>query len=107
MAKEVNPTITLLHIIGNEREQIAAEQQLEIFASGFDFGTCEIHKRVLIGDVLNDLGKIAEGMNATVILMGTHGEKAYKKFLEVMLYGWLKTVKCRLLSFRRKPFTRI
>ncbi len=79
MSKEVNPTITLLHIIGNEREQIAAEQKLEIFASGFDFGTCEIHKRVLIGDVLNDLGKIAEGMNATVILMGTHGEKGLQK----------------------------
>jgi nucleotide-binding universal stress UspA family protein len=79
MSQEVHPTLTLMHLIGNEREYIAAEQQMEIFTSGFDFGEVTIQKRVMVGDVLDDLGKIAEGMNATIILMGTHGEKGLQK----------------------------
>lgn len=79
MATQIHPEITLLHIIEHEREQIAAEQQLESFSADFNFGNLEIHKRVIIGDVLNDMGKIAEGMNASVILMGTHGERGFQK----------------------------
>jgi nucleotide-binding universal stress UspA family protein len=79
MSTQINPEITLLHLIDHEREQIAAEQQLQSFTSDFNFGGLAIHKRVIIGDVLNDMGKIAEGMNVSVILMGTHGERGFQK----------------------------
>ena len=79
MANEVKPIITLLHIIDHEREKIAAEHQLETFCSGFNFVGLEMNKRVIIGDVLNDLGKIAQGMDASVILMSTHGERGMQK----------------------------
>ena len=79
MSTQIHPEITLLHIIDHEREQISAVQQLETFASDFNFGDLQIHKRVIIGDVLNDMGKIAEGMDASVILMGTHGERGFQK----------------------------
>ncbi len=79
MSKEINPEITLLNIINHERDQVLAKQQLESFVADINFGNLVINKRVIVGDVLNDMGKIAEGMNASVILMGTHGEKGLQK----------------------------
>lgn len=72
LAEKQAHKVVLLHIITNENERIAAEVKLsELVATTNDVA---IEATVIIGNVLHDIGVIAEGIGASLIVMGTHGE---------------------------------
>lgn len=69
--------IVLLHIISQEDERISAEMRLRELAAKYSGDHLSI--KVILGSVLKDIGKIAEGVGASLIVMGTHGSSAFMK----------------------------
>lgn len=80
MAKANNDRLAVLHIVDSEREIEAAKAKLNEVINGLkeeEKGIVEGYVRV--GDVFNDMGEFAKELDASLILMATHGEKGLQK----------------------------
>jgi nucleotide-binding universal stress UspA family protein len=72
LAEKQAHKVVLLHIIANESERIAAEMKLSELAGKYN--EFDIEATVIVGNVFHDIGVIAEGIGASLIVLGTHGE---------------------------------
>ena len=73
--------IVLLHIVKNASEIPAAEKKCsEIAATFFKKNYIKPSFLVREGSIFNDIGDIAEEVNANLVVMGTHGVKGVQKF---------------------------
>jgi hypothetical protein len=52
---------------------------MTVYLKEFDFGTIEVDTKIIEGNVLEDIGKIAESIECDLIVMGTHGERGMQK----------------------------
>lgn len=72
--------ISLIHIIKSKSEEGEAEVKLKALAEqAASKINGEVHYHVIEGDVLEDMGKIAASMEASLIVLGTHGETGLQK----------------------------
>jgi hypothetical protein len=79
MSTEMSLSLDLLHIIGGESEFQKAQIEMESYVNEFDLGGLEVGTKIIEGNVLEDIGKIAESMECDLIVMGTHGERGMQK----------------------------
>jgi nucleotide-binding universal stress UspA family protein len=79
MNQKINLTITLLHFVEKENEVVRAEKYLLDFKNKFDFNTINVSSKVIIGSIFQDMGKVSKTLEASLIVMGTHGEKGMQK----------------------------
>ncbi len=79
MSGKMSLSIELLHIIAGESEFQRANLEFESYKQNFNFGALSVEHKVIEGNVLEDIGKIAESMECDLIVMGTHGERGMQK----------------------------
>lgn len=80
LAHVYSSDVALIHIVKSESEEATANQKLKLLAeSAADKIGREVHYQVFEGDVLEDMGKLAASMNASLIVLGTHGETGLQK----------------------------
>jgi nucleotide-binding universal stress UspA family protein len=79
LSKSDQDTFTLLHVIKQEDERIAAKHQLDSIIEKSSIPEGTITGKIIVGKFLNDIGKIAESINASLIVMGTHGSTGLQK----------------------------
>lgn len=81
LAKPRKTAIKLLHIVNNKSKVQEAQKKLEEIISNFknDAIGVEISALVKVGNIFEDIGKIAEDNEAKLIIMGTHGAKGMQK----------------------------
>lgn len=81
-AKASEMKVFLLHVVKKDSEKKDAESKLEKAAAGFP-GATEgvIRSKVVVGSIFEDIAKIAETLDAKLIVMGTHGEKGLQRIL--------------------------
>jgi nucleotide-binding universal stress UspA family protein len=80
-AKLLNTGVSLLHVIKSDKEELEASGKLKIVAD-------ETHEKYGItpelivkeGSIFNLITEISNEMNASLIIMGTHGMKGMQKF---------------------------
>lgn len=74
-------SILLLHIVDDKSKVEAAKKKLgDIIANtALKEGDPELSYQVVIGNIFEDIGKIAEEQSARLIIMGTHGAKGMQK----------------------------
>lgn len=77
LAKKHQHRIVLLHLIANESERIHSELKLKELVN--NYSEDQISYKVVEGSVLKDIGKIAEGIGASLIIMGIQDESGFSK----------------------------
>lgn len=80
MAKDNGDHLVLLHVVSSDREISDAETKMDAIISKLsDEERRLVDSKVLVGDVFEDMGKFAEELETSLILMATHGEKGLQK----------------------------
>lgn len=82
VAKVVGAEVTLLHIIEKKADSAAAKAKLdEIIRSVSSKHDQQLKSIVKEGNIFDDIGGVAETINASLIFMGTHGVKGMQHIL--------------------------
>jgi nucleotide-binding universal stress UspA family protein len=81
LAKPKKTAIELLHIVSNKNSSEAAYEKLKEIIKNLDLqvGDVDVKAVVKVGNIFDDIGKIAESKEARLIIMGTHGAKGMQK----------------------------
>lgn len=81
LAKPRKTAIELLHIVSNKSNKKAALQKLNNIIGNLDLGVGDVKVTAVVevGNIFDDIGKIAENKEARMIVMGTHGAKGMQK----------------------------
>ncbi len=80
LGKKVKTEIQLVHIVSDKAKLVAAKQKLEkIVLSLEKSATIEFTTKVVLGNIFEDIGKLAKKEGAQLIIMGTHGVTGMQK----------------------------
>lgn len=81
LANTINGEVVLLHVVENKEDvepakaKLAEEQKL---ANEME-GSVPVKTMIRIGNIFNDIGDSAAEINASMIIMGTHGASGWQK----------------------------
>lgn len=81
LAKTINTSVVILHVVKNEGEVASANDKLEDelkLAKSIE-GEVEVSKLVKVGNIFDDIGDAADEVKASLIVMGTHGASGWQK----------------------------
>lgn len=81
LAKATDAAVSLLHVVKNDKQKAEAEKKLkEIKARTVaEHPDLTVKLYAVVGDIFTDIGKTAESLKSSVIIMGTHGAKGMQK----------------------------
>jgi nucleotide-binding universal stress UspA family protein len=80
IAKNHDFRLHLLHLISSENDRSEAEQILNDLLSKYQTDSEDkIQSEIVVGNIESDIGKTAEKINASFILMGTHENSTLSK----------------------------
>ncbi|HTO38075.1 MAG TPA: universal stress protein [Brumimicrobium sp.] len=98
LAKPNRSSIMLLHIISSEEKKKDALERLEGVISRLDLevGDSTVAPKVSVGNIFDDIPKIANESKASLIIMGTHGAVGMQK-----LFG---SYAMKVISSAKVPF---
>lgn len=81
LAKTINSSVVILHVVKNEGEIASTNDKLEEelkLAKSIE-GNVKITKLVKVGNIFDDIGDAADDVKASLIVMGTHGASGWQK----------------------------
>jgi nucleotide-binding universal stress UspA family protein len=82
VAKTVNGSVVLLHVILKEKDRAKAQEKLDILAKNATERTgIAVTTVTREGNIFDDIGGVAETLGAKLIFMGTHGVKGVQHIL--------------------------
>ncbi len=81
VAKTLNATIQLLHVVSKESQIPESLQKLEVIAQNNADSGVTIIPNVKIGNIFTDIGTFAAEHMAELIIMGTHGPHGWQHIL--------------------------
>lgn len=79
IAKQTKAEVHLLHVVKNTKAMQAANTKLEAFINSINTEGIKVIGRIEAGSIYEDIGRVAEEIKASVIVMGTHGAKGMQK----------------------------
>lgn len=81
LAMATQSTLSLLHIVKSDKLKPEAEAKLKEIKlkTQQEHPTIEVKLYVITGDIFSDIGKTAEKLKSSLIIMGTHGAKGMQK----------------------------
>ena len=82
IARSVGLSVTVVHVVKNSRDRLAAKEKLEEIAKQNEEKSGILTKSVIAeGNYLSKIGEVAEMVNAGLAIMGTHGVKGVQKVI--------------------------
>ncbi len=79
LAQTLNGEVTLLHVIAKEKELEENKAKLaKISAEISKANNIKVDHVVRVGNIFDDIGKVATEIKAQLIIMGTHGVKGFQ-----------------------------
>lgn len=79
-APKIEKTITLLHVIASESDHDKAMQKMEaIAAANFTSTGIVTECTTSVGTIFDQIGHVADVINAALVVMGTHGMKGMQR----------------------------
>jgi nucleotide-binding universal stress UspA family protein len=81
LAKPRNTSIELLHIVNHKDHASTAFSKLNEIIDNLNLSVGDVTVKAIVevGNIFDDIGKIAENKGARMIVMGTHGAKGMQK----------------------------
>ena len=81
LSKILKSEIHLLHIVAKEKEIVQAKAVIDNIVNSLAKENIVAHSLVEVGSIFDDIGKVAERLNAKLIVMGTHGVKGMQHIM--------------------------
>lgn len=82
LSEEQQDDIVLVHIAKNSSKEEKAEQQFnDVLKNIPENASGRVSSKVVVGHLIDDIGKVAQTLNASTIVMGTHGAHGLQKIL--------------------------
>ena len=77
VAETIGASITVLHVVSNEVKKEMAEQKLKLYIDRHqqEYPNTKFNSHVEVGNIFEDIGDVARKIEASLIVMGTHGMK--------------------------------
>jgi nucleotide-binding universal stress UspA family protein len=75
VAPELNADVHLLHVVAKQKDVDENKDKLEALAASKSTPQVTVHPSVRIGNIFDDIGDMASELEASLIIMGTHGVK--------------------------------
>jgi len=81
LAKTIHTSVVILHVVKSESdiEKVAEKMDAEVALANQIEGDVKVSKLVRVGNIFDDIGEAASEVNATLIVMGTHGASGWQK----------------------------
>ncbi len=79
IAKKTRAEVHLLHVVKNTKAMQEANKKLENYIGSLSTEGVKVVGRIEAGSIYEDIGRVAEEIKASVIIMGTHGAKGMQK----------------------------
>ena len=79
ICKQTGASIALLHIVTKDIEIAGAELKLKEVIKKYGNSNVSFRCKAIAGSIFTDIGKYAEFLNASAIIMATHGAKGMQK----------------------------
>ena len=73
--------IIIMHVVAKDSEAAKAVMALEGIASRLRGNGFDADHTIAIGNIFDDIGRVAKDVNAGLIVMGTHGVKGMQKIM--------------------------
>jgi len=104
LARQTGADVHLLHIIKSESERGSAKAKLNDFIGkmGLKPTDPKVHAAVEEGSIFEDIGKMAKKLNATLIIMGTHGSKGMQKLFGSFAIKVIRSAECPFVIVQDK-----
>jgi nucleotide-binding universal stress UspA family protein len=81
LAVILNAKITMLHVVSKENELVTAQLALQTISSQLLEKGIEANTHAAIGNIFDDIGGVANTLDAKLIVMGTHGVKGMQHIM--------------------------
>jgi nucleotide-binding universal stress UspA family protein len=80
LSNRVKTEIQLVHVVSDSSKLISSKQKLDNIASQYEkLSSVNITTKIVLGNIFEDIGKIAKKEGAQLIIMGTHGVTRMQK----------------------------
>lgn len=90
-------SVLLLHVVKNQHERLEAKFKLKEYLATLSDSDRELTVgKAIIGDVYEDISKAGDLLDASLIVMGTHGAKGFQK-----VFG---SHAVKMISYSDQPF---
>jgi nucleotide-binding universal stress UspA family protein len=81
LAKLMHARVHLLHVVAKEKDSAMAKNALETIVSRLEKASIPSRAIVAVGNIFDDIGKVASEEQAKLIVMGTHGVKGLQHLI--------------------------
>jgi nucleotide-binding universal stress UspA family protein len=75
LSKLLHAKIELLHVVAKDKDAALAKNTIELLVAKLEKEGVDASSQVEIGNIFDDIGKVASKMQARLMVMGTHGVK--------------------------------
>ena len=77
VAETTGATITILHVVSKDAKSEMAQKKLDLYIDRMqkEYPEASFKSSIRVGNIFDDIGDAAKEMNASLIVMGTHGMK--------------------------------
>ncbi len=81
LAKTTETSVVILHVVKDEesKNQIASKLEAEVELANKIEGDVAVKSLIKVGNIFDDIGDAAKEVNASLIVMGTHGASGWQK----------------------------
>lgn len=81
LARQTGAQVILLHITKTDKDKRKAEQNFQKVMTELALSDKDpaVNYRIVTGSIFEDIGKLAQALEASLIVMGTHGAKGMQK----------------------------
>lgn len=104
LARQTGAEVHLLHIIKSDSERGPAKAKLNDFIVklGLKSNDPKVFANIESGSIFEDIGKMAKKLNATLIIMGTHGSKGMQKVFGSFAIKVVRSAECPFVIVQEK-----
>ncbi|MDZ4667444.1 MAG: universal stress protein [bacterium] len=103
LSRILSSKVELLHVISKEKDIAAAKSALEIQVNRLEKENIEASAHVEIGNIFEDIGKVADRQEARLIVMGTHGVKGMQHVMGSKALKVITNSDVPFIVVQRKP----
>lgn len=106
IAKQTKADVVLLHVVKHTKEMQTANIKLEAVVQKLDQTEVGVKHRIEAGSIFDDIGRVAEELKTSVIIMGTHGAKGMQKVFGSFAIKVIKSTNVPFMIVQEKLINR-
>ena len=107
LTKGIDHEITLFHVTESDKDSAAALSRLNEMSAKYKSEGATLHTHVITGNIFDHIGETASQIEASIIIMGTHGIKGVQHIVGSKAMRVITNSKTPYIVVQNKPYRAI